>query len=147
MILIRADQQRGAKAVKTVFGSVLRGFFQTQPIAIGASMIKIGINAANKLPQVIVIRKIQRQINRFCIIDQGIAPGFIFGERMNVWIIPKTVWLNSLVSQRLNTRNRTGGATDMQQQTHKKLSFQNPRASFTRMTLIFPAGRQTLVIT
>jgi hypothetical protein len=89
VVLVGADEQGGTETGKTLFRPVPGGFFQPQAVTKGASPIKIGVNTLDKGAQAVFILNYQVQILVTGKTDQGFLSDPVFGNGVNIGVIPE----------------------------------------------------------
>lgn len=113
--LINAIKKRGRDGVVSVRLSIFKSVAETEWITVffatGSEFI---CNVSTKLVQSINIVKLKLNFDQFGVFFQAIAARFIFGVRMNVWVIPIERRFNAFFAESLNTVNATRRTAGME---------------------------------
>ena len=118
MLLIGADEQRGRERVKAALLRRAGRLKQAHLVALDAPARDILRDLTHERPQAVIVAHEQRQIDRLRVFLQTVAPGAVFGERMDVRVVPIPRQLHPLRTQRIDRHIRTRRTADVHQQFH-----------------------------
>lgn len=118
VLLVGADEQRRGESVKTVLSGVQGSLPESKVITLGAPMVDVLSDGPDKGPQTVVVLLMERQCDFSSIFPETVSPGPVFGEGVNIGVVPEALRLDALQAQGFNTHVAARGATGMHQQLH-----------------------------
>jgi len=120
MPLVRADEEGGGEGIEIPHRRPAGGPFQPHPVTPGAPGVLLlpAFQHILKGPEIIAPILDDHQAFFGGEVSQGIPPGLVFLEGMDVGIIPEESRADSLFSQEGKTALGTGAAAGMEQESH-----------------------------
>ncbi len=115
LVLVRADKQSSGKGIEAFLAGDLRGSPQTQAVALGTTVSLAPHHGPEVLDHLITLANHERQAH-FCGQElHRLQPLLVFGERMDVGIIPADLDFKLLFPQPIYHPGGTGAAAGMQE--------------------------------
>ena len=123
MLLIGADEQRGGKAVKAVFGGEPGRLLQPHRVAVAAAVVDILCYRAAEVPQAVVLLHDQLHADGGRIGHQRVPPGLVLLIGVDIGVEPVGHRLDPLAAQLVDAGHRAGRAAGVHQCFFHSFSF------------------------
>ena len=119
MILIGADKQGGCEAVEALFFGRFCGLEQAHLVAFDAAVGNVFRHFPHERTQSVVVLLNEGKTDFLGVLPQAVSSGPVFGEGVDVGIIPEAGHIDVFTFQHLNALVGAGGAADMKQGIHR----------------------------
>ena len=118
VVLVGADEQRRRERVEPAVLCRLRRRVQAHLIALDAPAVNVLRHGADERAQGVLVLHHERQVDRFGILLQTVSPRAVFGERVDVRIVPVAGQVDARGAQRVDGHIRARRAADVHEQLH-----------------------------
>ena len=139
VLLIGADEERGRERVEAALLRHPCRLEKAHLVALDAAARNVVRYSADKRPQAIVVAHEQRQADGLCVFLQAVAPGAVFGEGMDIRIIPVAGQVDPVGAQRVDGHVCAWRAADMHEKLHENAPFPCAPCAHSFLTLYHTA--------